>query len=211
MEISPSDLPWRSVYKLMSGSILPRPVGWVSTVDTAGRPNLAPFSFFNMVCAKPPTLLFCPIIRTTDGQPKDTLNNVRATGEFVINIVTESLAGAVNQTAIEAPPGFNEFEYAGLTPVPAVRVRPPRVAESPIHFECRLTQIVDVSGGVGGGAVVLGEVLHIHVAEHVLEGEDRINLQALQPVGRLVGNLYCRVSDTFSLDRPSPSIPPRRD
>lgn len=211
MEISPDSLPWRSVYKLMSGAILPRPVGWVSTVDALGRPNLAPFSFFNMVCANPPTLLFCPLVRTTDGSAKDTLNNVRATGEFVINIVTEALAAAVNQTAIEAPAGFNEFEYAGLAAAPSVRVRPPRVAESPIHFECRLSQIVEVGAGPGGGAVVLGEVLHIHVDERVLQGEDRINLQALQPVGRLVGNLYCRVNDTFSLDRPAPSIPSKRD
>ncbi len=131
MEISPSTLPWQSLYKLMIGSIVPRAIGWVSTVDEAGEPNLAPFSFFTAAGANPPHVLFCPMIRSTDGQPKDTLHNVRTTGEFVVNIVTEALGPQMNLTSTEFPAEVNEFAAAGLTPVPSSVVRPPRVGESP--------------------------------------------------------------------------------
>src|SRR5689334_2086251 len=143
MEINPTELPYQSVYKILTGSVVPRPIGWISSVDTSGHPNLAPFSFFNAVCSNPPTLLFCPLIRGTDGKTKDTLNNVRATNEFVVNVVTEDVLRAMNASSIEAPPDFNEFEYAGLTLAASVTVKPPRVKESPIHFECKVREIID--------------------------------------------------------------------
>ena len=202
MEINPNEIPHSSVYKLLTGSILPRPIGWISSLDADGRPNLAPFSFFNVVCPKPPTIVFCPLIRGTDGKTKDTLNNVRATNEFVVNIVTEELAQAMNLSSIEAPPGMDEFAYAGVTPSPSARVRPPRVHESPVHFECRVRQIVEVSSAPGGGSLVIGEVLHIHVDERVLTGADKINLAALKPIGRLAGGAYVRVTDMFEMERP---------
>ena len=139
---------------------MPRAIGWVSTVDETGEPNLAPFSFFTAAGANPPHVLFCPMIRSTDGQQKDTLHNVRATGEFVVNIVTEALGPAMNITSTEFPAEVNEFAAAGLTPVPSSVVRPPRVGESPIHFECRLTQIVDLGDQPGAASVVIGEVVH---------------------------------------------------
>ena len=114
MEIAPNLLPRASIYKILIGSVVPRPIGWISTVDEAGNPNLAPFSFFTVVCAKPPTVLFCPMIRSTDENPKDTLNNVKATGEFVVNIVTEELAPAMIATSVEIASAVNEFELAGL-------------------------------------------------------------------------------------------------
>lgn len=206
MEISPTLLPWLSVYKLLTGAIVPRPIGWISSVDANGAPNLAPFSFFNAVCANPPTVLFCPMVRSSTSSTKDTLNNVRATGEFVVNIVTEALAQAMNATAVEAAPGVDEFALAGLESVPSVTVRPPRVAASPIHFECTLNQIVEISSQPGGGAVVIGTVQHIHVDESVLIGPDKIDPLALQPIGRLAGNTYTRVANLFELVRPESQI-----
>ncbi len=206
MEINPSDLPHQSIYKMLVGSILPRPIGWISTMDERGRRNLAPFSFFNAVCSNPPTVLFCPMIRGTDSKTKDTLNNVRATNEFVVNIVTEELAEAMNLSSVEAPPEVDEFEFARVTPEPSVAVRPPRVHESPVHFECRVRQIVEVSREPGGGSIVIGEVLHIHVDERVLVGGDKIKLAALKPVGRLAGGGYVRVTDVFEMERPGTQL-----
>jgi flavin reductase (DIM6/NTAB) family NADH-FMN oxidoreductase RutF len=140
---------------------------------------------------------------------KDTLCNVRATGEFVVNIVTEDLARAMNLSSVEAAPGVNEFEFTGVTAAPSVRVRPPRVAESPIHFECRVKQIVEISDQPGGGSLVIGTVVHIHVNERVLIGGDKIDLAALKPIGRLAGGAYVRVTDLFELERPKSKIPAR--
>jgi flavin reductase (DIM6/NTAB) family NADH-FMN oxidoreductase RutF len=202
MEINPTILPHQSIYKILTGSILPRPIGWISSIDIDGRPNLAPFSFFNVVCSNPPTVLFCPLVRGTDGKPKDTLNNVRATNEFVVNIVTEELIDAMNATSIEGPPDLNEFEFAGLTLTPSVTVKPPRVKESPIHFECKVKQIIDINDAPGGGSIVIGTIIHIHVEERVMFGTDKINLMALRPIGRLMASGYCRVTDTIELERP---------
>lgn len=207
MEISPSTLPWKSLYKLMIGSIVPRAIGWVSTVDETGAPNLAPFSFFTAAGANPPHVLFCPMIRETDGNPKDTLHNVRTTGEFVVNIVSEALGPAMNITSTEFPSDVNEFAVAGLTPISSVVVRPPRVAESPIHYECRLTQIVDLGHEAGAASVVIGQVVHLHVSDALLIGGDKIDIAALQPIGRLAGNSYCRVAPAmFDLVRPPTQI-----
>jgi flavin reductase (DIM6/NTAB) family NADH-FMN oxidoreductase RutF len=202
MEINPDALPHQSVYKILTGSVLPRPIGWISSMDLQGRPNLAPFSFFNVVCSNPPTVLFCPLIRGIDGHKKDTLSNVRTTNEFVVNIVTERLLPAMNASSVEALPGFNEFEFAGLTPAASTVVKPPRVTESPIHFECKVREIIDINDEPGGGSIVIGTIVHIHVEDGILLGEDKINLSALQPVGRLAGGAYSRVTDIIELERP---------
>lgn len=206
MEASASELPWRTFYKLLIGSVVPRPIGWVSSVDEQGAVNLAPFSFFNAVCANPPTLLFCPMIRSTDLARKDTLRNVRSSGEFVINIVSEDLAEAMNITSTEFPPHVNEFEAAGLTPAPSLVVAPPRVAESRIHFECRVVQILDFGDQPGAGSLVVGRILQVHVDESVLFDGDKINLTALKPIGRLAGSAYTRVTEIFDLVRPPSQI-----
>ena len=209
MEINPQEISWQSLYKIMIGSILPRPIGWISTIDSHGRPNLAPFSFFNAVCPNPPHVVFCPMIRGTDTAYKDTLRNVQETGEFVVNIVTEELAQSMNLTATELPAGVDEFDLAGLVAEPSVIVRPPRVASSPVHYECRVAQILEFGEQPGGGAAVIGRVVHLHVRDSVLIGEDKINLTSLKPVGRLAGSSYCRVTDIFELVRPPSQIPPR--
>jgi len=200
MVIDPADLERREVYKLLIGSVVPRPIAWVSTVNIEGRPNLAPFSYFNIACAHPPTLLFCPN-RRPDGSKKDTLLNVEATGEFVIHIVDESNVEAMNLSSGEYPSHANEFEIAGRTPVPSTVVRPPRVAEAPIAFECRLFQIVPLGDEASGGEVVIGRVLLIHVRDDV-RPDSYIDLAALRPVARLAGDGYARVTDTFDLARP---------
>jgi flavin reductase (DIM6/NTAB) family NADH-FMN oxidoreductase RutF len=202
MEADPAALPWKSVYKLLTGSVVPRPIAWVSTVDPTDAANLAPFSFFSVVSSRPPIVAFTAGVRSTDLGQKDTLRNIRATGEFVVNIVTEPLAEAMNLTSTEFPPGVDEFQAAGLTAVPSTAVAPPRVAESPIHFECRLHQIVDVGPEPGGGALILGQVVHIHVDPSVLLGEDKIDIGKLRPIGRLAGADYCRTADVFQMVRP---------
>ncbi len=202
MEISPENVPWQSMYKILIGTVVPRPIGWVSSQDEAGQANLAPFSFYTVVCGSPPTVLFCPMVRASDGKIKDTLRNVRATGEFVVNAATEALAAAVNLSAVEFEAQVNEFEIAGLTAAPSVRVRPPRVAESPINLECRVTQIVDLGDAPGAGSVVIGQVVYAHIAEAVLIGSDKIDLEQLKPIARLAGSAYARVTDVFEMARP---------
>jgi flavin reductase (DIM6/NTAB) family NADH-FMN oxidoreductase RutF len=209
MEIAPGALPRQSIYKILIGSVVPRPIGWISSLNAGGQPNLAPFSFFNVVCSSPPTVLFCPMIRSTDGNTKDTLNNVKATGEFVVNIVSEELAPAMIASSVEITPEVNEFELTGLATTPSVVVKPPRVAASLIHFECKVSQIIEIGNQPGGGSVVIGEIVHIHVDERVLLGEDKIDLAALKPIGRLAGSAYVRVTDLFEMLRPPSQIRPK--
>lgn len=209
MQINPNELPMRDVYKLLTGSIVPRPIAWVSSVNSDGQPNLAPFSFFTAVCSDPPTVLFCPGIRSTDGSQKDTFNNVQATGEYIINIVNEDTAEAMNITATELPAHVNEFERAGLTPEAGVKVNVPRVKESPISFECQLQQVVTINDGVGGGHIVIGTVVWMHYADGIWQENNYINTAALQPVGRLAGPNYSRTRDLFSLHRLPPEIDPK--
>jgi flavin reductase (DIM6/NTAB) family NADH-FMN oxidoreductase RutF len=208
MEAHASDLPHREIYKLLTGCVVPRPIAWVSSLNAEGQPNLAPFSFFNAVCSNPPTLMFVTSVRGTDGGQKDTYHNVQATGEFVVNFVTESLAEQMNITSTEFPADVNEFESAGLTPAPSVLVKPPRVAESPVHFECKLNQIVTIGNEIGGGHIVIGTIVHIHCDESVYRGNNYIDIQAYQPVGRLAGGAYSRTRDVFEIRRPESQIPP---
>lgn len=190
-------------YKLIIGSIVPRPIAFVSTVSSDGLPNLAPFSFFTGVCSNPPTVLFCPMVRGSDGNKKDTLLNIEETGEFVVNVVSEDIVEAMNLTAAEFPHGVNEFEESGLTPVPSLIVKPPRVLESPISMECKLQQVVYVGdGSLGSGSVVLGTVVRFHVRADLYES-GRISTTDLKPVARLAGSAYCPVRDVFEIQRPT--------
>ncbi len=203
MECDPSAFSQQSMYKLMIGAIVPRPIGWISTISPSGVANVAPFSFFNAVCSNPPTVLFCVTSRKGETPVKDTLHNVLTSGEFVVNIVTAPLAGAMNLTSANLPPEFSEFEYAGLEMAPSVTVKPPRVAASPVHFECVLDCTVPVNAdAVGGATVVFGTVTHVHVDDAVLLGTDKIDPVKLQPVGRMAGMTYARIDTLFELERP---------
>ncbi len=185
----------------MIGSILPRPIAFVSTLSKDEVPNLAPFSYFNGVCSNPPTIVFAPSRRGYDGKSKDTLNNIRHTEEFVVNIVSEKFARQMVMCATDFDADVNEFEISGLTPVPSMKVTPPRVGESPINFECKLNQIVEVGdGSPGSGFLVIGTILLFHVDDEIYE-DGHINLEKLQPIGRLAGHRYARVTDTMEIVR----------
>jgi flavin reductase (DIM6/NTAB) family NADH-FMN oxidoreductase RutF len=146
------------------------------------------------------------MIRETDAGEKDTLRNLRATGEFVVNIVTETLAEAMNITSTEFPSPIDEFEAAGLTAAPSVVVKVPRVAESPVHLECRVAHLLEIGDQPGAATLVVGRVVHLHVDPSVLLGEDKIDLAKLRPIGRLSGAAYCRVTDVFEMKRPPSQI-----
>lgn len=203
MIINPQDLNTTDRYKLVIGSVVPRPIAWVSTMDGDGRLNLAPFSYFTAVATDPMTLIFCPGWSSARGRMKDTLHNIRQVPEFVINIVNEATKEAMNLTATEFEAGVNEFEWAGVTPAPSQAVRVPRVAESPIAFECTLQQIVVVKEGPGGGAAVFGEVQRIHVRDDVI-AHGRILPEKLQPIGRMAGTTYAHINDLFHMARVPP-------
>jgi flavin reductase (DIM6/NTAB) family NADH-FMN oxidoreductase RutF len=204
ISIDPAAHETRQVYKLMTGLIVPRPIALVSTVDRKGAANLAPFSFFCGVGANPPTVLFCPAVRAPqqgDEIRKDTLRNVEETGEFVVNIVNEAIAGAANATAAEVPALVDEFELAHLTKLPSIAVRPLRVAESPAQMECKLLQVLYTGHAPGGGVIVLGEVVHFHVRADLVE-DFRVDPAGLDAVGRMAGNTWVRTRDRIELVRP---------
>jgi flavin reductase (DIM6/NTAB) family NADH-FMN oxidoreductase RutF len=211
LSINPADSQARQVYKLMTGIIVPRPVALVSTLDRNGVPNLAPFSFFTGVGSNPPTVLFCPVVRSaavgsadTDGLPdlrKDTLRNVEETGEFVINVVSEAISDAANATAAEVPPDVDEFVLSGLTPRASEVVRPARVAESPAQMECKLLQVIYTSREPGAGVIVLGEIVRFHVLESLVD-DFRVDPDGLDAVGRMAGNTWVRTRDRIELVRP---------
>jgi flavin reductase (DIM6/NTAB) family NADH-FMN oxidoreductase RutF len=203
MIISPENLNNKDRYKLMIGAIVPRPIAWVSTMDAAGKLNLAPFSYFTAVCPDPMTLLFCPGWSSIRGRNKDTQLNIEATGEFVINITNEATKEAMNLSATEFERSVNEFEWAGVTPAASTRIRVPRVAEAPIAFECKLQQMVVVKEGPGGGTAVFGEVQAIHVRDDILEN-GYILPEQLQPIGRLAGSTYAHINDLFEMHRVPP-------
>ena len=190
-----------NIYKLMVGVIVPRPIAFVSTLSAAGIRNLAPFSFFTGISANPPVICFAPMIRASDGRKKDTLRNIEETGEFVVNVVSEDFAEQMNVCSGEYPPEIDEFEAAGLTPIPSERVKPPRVAESRVNIECKLHQIVHVSDKPLGGSLVLGEIQCFHVLDALFE-DYRIDPDALRAIGRMGGPAYTRTKDRFDMQRP---------
>ncbi len=200
MIINPNSLNNKDRYKLMIGSIVPRPIAWVSTINPAGGHNLAPFSYFTAVCPDPMTLLFCPGWSSARNRRKDTWINIEQLGEFVINIVDESTAEAMNLSATEFDNNEDEFAWAGVTPAPSTAIRVPRVAEAPVAFECTLQQIVVVKDGPGGGATIFGEVQTIHVRDDLLDN-GRILPEKLRPIGRMAGAMYAHINDFFAMQR----------
>lgn len=201
MIIHPKDQSYKDNYKLMIGAILPRPIAFVSTISADGIYNLAPFSFFTGVTSDPPTILFCPTRKGPEGVRKDTLTNIQETGEFVVNMVTEEIAEPMNETATEFPAGIDEFKESGLTPVPAQIVKAPLVKESPIHFECKLNQIIEIGKAqAGGGFIVVGEIVLFHIDDK-LYNNGRIDIDGLKPVGRLAGAEYTKMGERFNLFR----------
>lgn len=188
------------LYKILIGSVVPRPIAWVSTVDAQGRTNLAPFSFFQAVCSDPPTVIVS-VGRRANGERKDTALNAEATGEFVVNIVNLDLAEAMNETSGDFPYGMDEFEMAGLATAPSHLVRPPRVAEAPIALECTLAQALPIGRGPDDYLLLFGEVVAMYVRDD-LHDNGRIDQSRLRPLGRLAGNQYSRPGEIFEMLRP---------
>jgi flavin reductase (DIM6/NTAB) family NADH-FMN oxidoreductase RutF len=197
----PALLTGPQMYKLLAGSVLPRPIALVSSISADGTPNLAPFSFFTIASADPPVLVVQNSVRGNRTR-KDTIGNVESTGEFVVNIVSEDYAAAMNLTAGEYGPEVDEFVVSGLTPVASECVTPARVGEARVQMECRLLQIVRVSDKPLGGSLMLGEVVRFHFRDDVIDAGLNVNLDVLQPVGRLSGSGYVRVTDRFDMQRP---------
>lgn len=201
MQLDPSTLDPREAYKLMTGFIVPRPIAWVSTQAPDGTLNLAPFSFFNGVGANPPAVSVSILHNPAGDHRKDTWRNIEATGQFVVNVVDEDLARAMNETATEFPPEVDEFERAGLRTAPSVAVRPPRVAAAPVSMECTLLDSLAVGEGMGGATLVVGKVELVHVRDGITNGRNHVDLGELRPVSRLAGAEYGYVRETFTMDR----------
>ncbi len=197
----PADHSASDIYKLMIGMVVPRPIAFVSSLDEQGVRNLAPFSYFMACTADPPVVCFVSGYRRTDHPCKDTLRNIVATKEFVVNIVSEEFADRMNLTAAEVAPEIDEFELSGLTPVPSELIRPPRVGESHAHMECRLRQLLPIGEAPGGGTVIFGDVLRFHVDEKIIHGY-KIDPDKLNAIGRMGGPTYVRTRDRFEMERP---------
>ncbi|WP_049971565.1 flavin reductase family protein [Haladaptatus cibarius] len=193
MEIDPTEV--QSLYRTLAGAVVPRPIAWVSTRNPDGVDNLAPYSFFNVVSVVPPVVMFAPV----DGQDglKDTPANIRETENFVVNVVTEPLAEAMNQTSATLPHGESEFDHAGLDRAESTVVDAPRVAKTPVAFECSLYEMVDI----GASTMVLGEVEWVHIDDAVTT-DGKLDVEKIDAVGRLSGSLYATTDDRFSLERP---------
>jgi len=200
MQFNPAEMDQAAIYKLLTGAVIPRPIGWISSISADGLVSLAPFSYFNAIGDDPPHVMFSTV-RTND-RNKDTLNNVLETKQFVVNMVTENTVAQMNQTADVVPHDVNEFELAGLTQIPSSIVRPPRVAESPVQFECELVHHYALENSKTGGAVLMvGRIVMFHFDESVLLENYRINMETYRPVARLAGSNYAKLGEVFSVKR----------
>lgn len=200
MQFDPNDLEHSAVYKLLTGSVIPRPIGWISTVDENGINNLAPFSYFNAVGEDPPHVMFSTV--RGNNTNKDTLNNVLANGQFVVNMVTEELTEQMNTTSQAVLSEVDEFELAGLTPIPSIKIKPMRVKESKVTFECELVHHYFLENHKNGGAcIVIGRIVMMHFEEDVLLDNYKINLENYRPIARLAGSNYSKLGEIFSVKR----------
>lgn len=204
MELDPAGLNYRDAYKLLIGTVLPRPVSFVSTLSLDGVPNLSPFAFYNIVCAQPPIVMIS-VGHRPDGRRKDTAENALATGELVINATTEDLIERASLAAGEWAPEVDEFALAGLTAVSSKLVRPARVAESPINMECLLEHHLPLGEGAAAHDVLFARILLFHLRDDLYQ-DGRVDTARLQPIGRLAGDIYVRVRDPFPVARPL--VPP---
>jgi flavin reductase (DIM6/NTAB) family NADH-FMN oxidoreductase RutF len=192
LEFDLAALEARERYFLLTSIVVPRPIAWISTLDAEGRRNLAPYSYFNACSATP------PIVHFTSTTSRDSIANVRATGEFVVNVVSDDITQAMRVSSAAFDSGEDEFEHAGLRAAPSHTVSPPRVAEAKVALECRLRQILEI----GEGTMAFGDVLHVHVARSVLR-DGRVDPTLLRPVGRLSGSHYMTVTDVYELGLPA--------
>ncbi len=204
IEIDPLKYGNQQLFKLLLSGVSPRPIAFASTIDAAGNPNLAPFSFYNAFGVNPSRLIFSPSRRGRDNTTKHTLQNVKEVPEVVINAVTFNMVQQMSLTSVEFPKNINEFVKAGLTPEKSLKVKPFRVKESPLQFECKVVDIVEISGKPGSGNLVICEIVHIHLDETILDKSGNIDPDKIDLVGRLGGDYYVRTSGDAKFIVPKP-------
>jgi flavin reductase (DIM6/NTAB) family NADH-FMN oxidoreductase RutF len=196
----PKTLDKRTAYYFMISAIVPRPIAFVTSVNADGVVNAAPFSYFTGISSQPPIIAVA--VGERRGEPKDTMRNIESGEEFVVNVVNEGIAEQMVQASNDYPADVSEIDATGLKTVPSEVVVPPRIAESPVHLECRLREIVRLDGVPGG--LILGEVVRYHAAEEVLDENGIVDISKLKPLGRLGGAQYCGVDRVWEIERPSP-------
>lgn len=201
----PAALPLAELHAHLVGAVGPRPVAFASTMDAEGRPNLSPFSFFNVFGANPPICIFSPARRGRDNTTKDTYHNVKAVPEVVINVVTYAMVHQASLASTEYPAGVNEFEKAGFTAIASEKVKPFRVKESPVQFECLVKQVIGTGTGGGAGNLVICEIVMIHIDEKVLNEHGRIDQRKIDLVGRMGGHFYVRAHGDALFELPQPT------
>jgi len=206
--IDPKTIPVQKLQGYLQGSVSPRPIAFVSSVDAKGLVNLSPFSFFNMFSMNPPILVFSPSRRVRDNSTKHTLQNVLEVPEVVINIVSYDMVEKASLASCDFPKVSNEFVKAGFTELPSVKVKPPRVAESPVSFECKVNQIIPLGSEGGAGNLVICEVVLMHAREDIFDADGKINPQKLDAVARMGGDYYCRAcgDSVFTVPKPNEKI-----
>jgi flavin reductase (DIM6/NTAB) family NADH-FMN oxidoreductase RutF len=202
--IAVDDIPGRELYSLLTSAVIPRPIAFASTIDAKGKVNLSPFSYFNVFSSNPPVMVFSPVRRSADGSTKDTYQNLQEVREVVINMVNYKIVREMSLASAMYAKGINEFEKAGLTEGPSERVRPPRVVEAPIAFECKVNDIIELGDKGGAGSLVICEVVHIHIEEDILDDHGRVDPFKLDAVARLGSSWYTRVdrNSIFEIAKP---------
>ena len=197
ISFSPKDLSTGRLHGYLLSAVAPRPIAFASTIDANGNSNLSPFSFFNVFSANPPIMIFSPARRVRDNTTKHTLENVEITKEVVINIVNYDIVHQMSLSSTEYPKGINEFEKAGLTMLPSDEIKPFRVAESPVQFECKVNDIINLGTEGGAGNLVICEVVKLHISDEVMNDDNTINQEALDLVARAGGSYYSRANKGF--------------
>lgn len=208
LTLDPKELATKELHGYLLSSVGPRPIALVSTVDENGRPNLSPYSFFNVFSANPPIAIFSPARRVRNNTTKHTLDNVALTKEVVINVVSHSIVEQTSLSSTEFEAGINEFIKAGFTPIPSNTVRPFRVKESPVQMECIVKEIISLGTEGGAGNLVICEIVKIHVSEYILDKQQQIDPHKIDLVGRMGANWYCRASgeSIFEVQKPNSKI-----
>lgn len=204
LTVDPKEVSVPKMHGYLLGAVVPRPIAFASTVDKEGNINLSPFSFFNIFSANPPILVFSPSRRGRDNTTKHTYENILEVPEVVINIVNYSIVQQASLSSTEYDKGVNEFIKSGLTPVASERIKPPRVGESPVSFECKVNEVISLGSNGGAGNLVICEVLLAHIKEEVLDEEGRIDPVKLDAVARMGGNYYCRAQGDAIFTVPKP-------
>lgn len=198
--IIPGEIATKDLHQFILGSVSPRPIAFVSTVDEKGNPNIAPYSFFNAFSSNPPVLVFSSNRRVADNTTKDTLHNVQLNQELVVNVVNYEIVQQMALASISYPSNIDEFKKSGLTPMPSDEVAPFRIKESPVHYECKVSEIITLGEYGGAGHLILCKVLRMHVRESIIEDNNRINPHKIDLVGRMGRAHYVRASGAAIFD-----------